>query len=231
MKAVKILVCLLAVLVLGVSVSSAQFSVGADLVSRYLWRGWDFGNSAAVQPALAYSAPAGTGSFEIGAWGSFGIAGGIGTSDAYNENDLYASYSNGPVSVVFTDYFFPGYSGDDQFDEFGKDGAHILELGASAGNEIVSGSVYYAFSTPTEQGIEKSWYLELGVTPPYEVDDIGISLFIGAGNGFYDFVEDGAESKFVISNLGVTVNRGMFSTTWAMNPDQKTTFLVFMMSL
>ena len=226
MKTVKIFALVLILLCLSVSASFAQFSAGADVVSRYLWRGWDFGNSAAVQPALAYTGAVGEGSFEIGAWGSFGITGGgLFGDDSFNENDLYASYSNGPISVVFTDYFFPAYEGDDDWYDFGDNGAHILELGASVGNEIISGSAYYAFLTPSS--VQKSWYFEVGITPPYEVEDIGLSLFIGGGNGFYDFVQGSENTKFVVSNFGITVSKGMFSTTWAMNPDQKTTFLVF----
>jgi hypothetical protein len=231
MKSPKISILALLFVLATVTASFAQLSAsaGADLVSRYLWRGWDFGNSAAVQPALAVSTPAGEGSFEIGAWGSFGVAGGIGTSDAFNENDLYASFSYEQFSFVLTDYFFPGYSGDDGFFKFGDDGAHILELGAAVEQDIFSASAYYAFSAP--EGTEKSFYVELGVTPPLELEDVGMSLFIGGGNGFYDFVDTGEDTKFVVTNIGVTVSRGMFASTWAVNPDQKTSFLVFMVSL
>ena len=33
----------------------AELSLGADLVSRYIWRGKDFGNSPAIQPNVAFS--------------------------------------------------------------------------------------------------------------------------------------------------------------------------------
>jgi hypothetical protein len=224
MQKAKIAVLLFGVLFMTVSVSHAQFSVGADVVSRYLWRGWDYGNSAAVQPAIAFSAPAGNGSIEIGAWGNFSL-----TDGSANENDLYVSYSNGPFSVLFTDYTFPAFSGDDNFFKLGDDGAHILELGGTVGNEIVSGSAYYAFSAPA--GVEKSWYFEGAVTPPYEVEDIELSAFISAGNGFYDYVSDGEDTKLVLVSLGLTVTRGIFFGTYAINPDQETSFLVFGISL
>jgi hypothetical protein len=220
----------LILLSVSVTASFAQFSAGADIVSRYLWRGWDFGNSAAVQPALAYTTAAGEGSFEIGAWGSFALTGGgLFGDDSFNENDLYVSYSNGPVSVVLTDYFFPAYEGNDDWYDFSGEGAHIVEIGGSVGNDIVAGSVYYAFLTP--DAIEKSFYFQVDITPPYEFEDVGVGLFIGGGNGFYDFVPGSENTKFVLSNFGITVSRGMFATTWAMNPDQKTTFLVFAASL
>ena len=39
--------------------------LGADIMSRYVWRGTDFGNTAAIQPSLSFS----SGGFTVGAWG------------------------------------------------------------------------------------------------------------------------------------------------------------------
>jgi hypothetical protein len=213
---------LLSLLCVGISTSRAQFDAGGDLVSRYLWRGWDFGNSAAAQPYLSFGAPVGDGSLEAGAWGNFAL-----TSGNVNELDLYASYSIGPVTAIFTDYYFPPFDGDDNF--FDISDFHILELGAGVGNDHVSFTGYYAFSTPED--VEKSVYFEVAGTPPYSVDGIDLRLFIGAGNGFYDFVEEGKESEFVVTNIGITVSKGAISTTYAINPDQQTSFLVLMFSL
>ena len=49
-----ILSCLSALLLSSIVVPSslAQISLGADFVSRYVWRGLDFGESFSVQPAL-----------------------------------------------------------------------------------------------------------------------------------------------------------------------------------
>ena len=41
--------------------------LGADIMSRYVWRGTDFGNSAAIQPGLSYSKEG----FTVGAWGAW----------------------------------------------------------------------------------------------------------------------------------------------------------------
>lgn len=77
----------------------AGIDFGADLVSRYIWRGIDFGNSVSVQPFLSFS----TGGFEAGAWASYPFTNaGKGT----NENDLYVTYSFGSVALTVTDYFF-----------------------------------------------------------------------------------------------------------------------------
>ena len=34
---------------------SVRFSLGADLASRYIWRGKDYGNSPAIQPNVSFS--------------------------------------------------------------------------------------------------------------------------------------------------------------------------------
>ena len=55
--------------------ASAEVGLGADVVSRYIFRGVDFGNSAAVQPYLSVSQEVASGTLEVGAWGSFSITG------------------------------------------------------------------------------------------------------------------------------------------------------------
>lgn len=201
----------------------AQFDIGADVVSRYVWRGWDFGNSAAVQPALTYGNELAGGALEIGAWGSFAL-----TSGAANENDLYVSYSTGPVTVVVTDYYFPGYTGADKFGNYGENGGHILEAGAGFSAGIFSLMGFYNFSGFDS---ENSAYVELGVTPPYEVEGIELGLFVGAGNGVYDFVAAGESPEFVLTNVGLSVSKDNYSASYIVNPDQETSFLVFGISL
>ena len=85
------------------------FFLGSDLVSRYVWRGQDLGNSAAVQPALGFRWKG----LEAGAWGSYAITShkvrinDSTTIDAgpYAECDLYASYTYKWFTFLFYDYF------------------------------------------------------------------------------------------------------------------------------
>lgn len=193
----------------GVENAYAQFSIGADLVSRYVFRGTDFGNSASIQPTLSYAA----GGFEIGAWGSYAItAAGAGA----NENDLYISYSSGPFGLVLTDYYFP--EGNDFFEYSDDAGVHILEIGGSYSAGVASLSAFYNFSGDDEN----SFYTELGIDVPYEVEDIGVSLFAGFGNGLYT-----TDTDFNAVNLGITVSSGPWSASYILNPEAETNFLVF----
>jgi hypothetical protein len=53
-----------------VSDKSVTLNFGADVMSRYIWRGIDFGNSPAVQPSLFLSWRG----LNVGAWGSYSFA-------------------------------------------------------------------------------------------------------------------------------------------------------------
>ncbi len=46
--------------------SPGNFSVSADLVSSYVWRGSKFGKGPAIQPTVKFT----SGGFTLGAWGS-----------------------------------------------------------------------------------------------------------------------------------------------------------------
>jgi hypothetical protein len=74
-----------------------KLNVGADLMSRYVWRGLDYGSSPSIQPTLSF----GIGDFEIGYWGAIAL------TTNYLESDLYLKYSFKGFSVAVTDYFIP----------------------------------------------------------------------------------------------------------------------------
>lgn len=77
--------------------SKCDYSISADLVSRYVWRGGDFGNSPAIQPTLQASC----GKFSIGTWGSTSI-----TSFNLQEADLFASFEIWKLKFSCWDYFY-----------------------------------------------------------------------------------------------------------------------------
>lgn len=74
-----------------------DYSVSADLVSRYVWRGTDYGNSPAIQPTLELSYK----NISAGAWGSFTF-----NSLPIQETDLYLSASIWKFKFTCWDYFF-----------------------------------------------------------------------------------------------------------------------------
>lgn len=176
-------------------------SIGADVVSRYVWRGTDFGESMSVQPALTL----GFGGLEVGAWGSYSIsASGAGA----NENDIWATYtvmaSNGAsFSFGFTDYYFPGPGADGFF----VSNAHILELSASfSGPESFPISLYAGRMSRNDP--DNSLYLEAGV-PVSAFEDVDLSLTAGMVAGASDFY--GTEGTAFV-NLGISASKDLVIT-------------------
>jgi hypothetical protein len=89
--------------------SGAALNFGADLMSRYVWRGIDFGNSPAVQPNFSFSWKG----LNIGCWGTYAFAkqsvrvNDTTTIDAgtYAETDLYISYTFKWFTLMVFDFF------------------------------------------------------------------------------------------------------------------------------
>ncbi len=112
-----------AVLIAGVMPGSvsAQVGVGVDIMSRYVWRGADFGNSPSIQPEITYSYRG----LEIGSWAAVATTG---NPDGY-EVDWFASYTfgtgAGDLSLYLTDYTFPVPEAGGYF----SSESHFLEAG------------------------------------------------------------------------------------------------------
>ncbi len=189
----------------------AEVGLGADVVSRYIFRGTDFGNAATIQPSLSYS----HGSLEIGAWSSWAITGG-----AANENDLYATYSNGPIAVTVTDYYFPTAVGAEFLNFDADGGSHTLEIMGTVDLEAVS--VTGAVNVHGDD--DDSIYLEVALPLSGEWSEgADVSVAVGAGNGVYT----GADTDFALVVLSVTASKDSYSASYILNPESELTFLVF----
>ena len=187
-------------LLLILSMLNGEVTIGADVVSRYVWRGTDFGNAAAVQPSIETT----IGPVALGAWGSWSIS--PGPADASgNECDLYASTTVGPVGLTLTDYFFPAYAGTDSLLNVDK---HVFEL--SGGADVGPVSVLAAANVSGDD--DNSTYLELTYG----------AFSLGLGNGAYS-----TDGEFAPVSIGVSASRDNFSASYIINPDQETSFLVF----
>ena len=106
--------------------NSSPISVGADLVSRFVWRGTDFGGSPSIQPCIE----ADIFGLTLGAWGAYTV-----NAPGAQEADLYISYTIADlVSLGFTDYFYPDDAAGMM--NYFSDSTHIVEFnaGLSAGD-------------------------------------------------------------------------------------------------
>lgn len=220
-----------------VSVHGQELSVGSDIVSRYIWRGFDLGaGSPSIQPNIAFSASG----FEAGFWAA------LPTSDpnALEEIDFYASYTfnlnnSSGISIGFTDYMNPNngtrIGNFNNYDDPNGSGAHFLEANLNyfgPENFPLSLSFNLFFYNVKNNPI----YIQAGYST--SVKDIGFEVFAGATPG-EDALYYGEES-FSIINTGITISKELklsenFSLpifgSVILNPSSENLFYVFGVSL
>lgn len=192
--------------------ASAQVdvSVGADFMSRYVWRGTDFGGSPSIQPYLEMSA----GNFVLGAWGAYTT-----NMPGAQEADLYAGYSFGDVfGLTLTDYYFPLDDMSDDYFDF--DANHSMEISGTLTLDkfsLLAGKFFAGAD-------DKSLYIEAGY-------DLGlVNAFIGAGDEVYT-----TDGDFGVVNVGIGASKEIKITDYfslplsgsvILNPESESLFMV-----
>jgi hypothetical protein len=231
--------------------SGGEFSFGTDVVSRYIWRGIDFGDGLSLQPYMAYT----NGPIEIGTWSSWGV-----TSNGANENDLYVTYSIGPVGITVTDYFFPKYplqsfqvdnDGDglvnedpvdkedndkdekidedpveaprDTFLDYSDTGGHTIELMVSLAQGPISllGAINILETKDDAGNTQNTLYVEAGYDLG-EINEVAVSLVAGLGNE--DLTTD---TDLNLINAGINLSKDNYWASYLVNLDRETSYLVF----
>ena len=192
----------------------AEIGIGADVVSRYIFRGTDFGNAVTVQPGIAYSVDMDDRSLEIGAWSSWAIDGA-----GANENDIYASFSVGPVGITVTDYFFPAAAPADFFSYSDGDAVHILEAAVSVDLGMASVMAAFNFSGDSED----SFWVEASLPlDALSTDDVEVGVTVGGGDGVYT-----TDTDPNLVQISLDVSSGDYFAQFILNPEAEITFLVF----
>lgn len=80
-----------------------EVTIGADFVNKYVWRGFDQGSGASIQPTLGLAWKG----ISLTAWGSTSI-----TALEPKEFDVTLGYSIAGFNVSVTDYWWNGESGN-----------------------------------------------------------------------------------------------------------------------
>ncbi len=141
----------------------AQVGMNMDIMSRYVWRGADFGNSPSIQPEITY----GYGGLEIGSWAAVATTG---NPDGY-EVDWFANYTfetgSGDFSLYLIDYTFPVPGTGDYF----SSEAHFLEAGAGV-SELADTPLSFFGGMFLTNDEDHSIYLELA----YDLKAVGFVL-------------------------------------------------------
>ncbi|WP_297088393.1 hypothetical protein [uncultured Draconibacterium sp.] len=185
---------LLLVAVTAPTVKAQEVDAGLDIYSSYVWRGIKFGEGAAFQPWVEFSA----GGFAIGAWGSYCVS-----DNEAAEADLYASYGfdlgeNASLSFTLTDYYFPGTTADPVSWTDGDN--HFFEPMVGLGVGAFSFSAAYMFYDGAGKDGDASGdlYVEAAVTAG------PVDITLGGGNGAYSMKDD---AGFDICNIGISTSK------------------------
>ena len=138
-------IALAALMALSVTGAKAQDKVegtiGADIVSRYYWRGQALGDGA-IQPTLGLSWKG----LSLTAWGSYGF---VDTNDT-KEFDLTLAYSTGGFHAGITDYWFDrGVS----FDGTPFEDAKYFSYAAHKTSHVYEANIGYDFGV-----VALNWY-------------------------------------------------------------------------
>ncbi len=220
----------------GAAIAENTVSVSATsaFVSRYNWRGTDYGDAFSVQPALTLTVRG----FNTGLWGSY--------SANFEEIDTWASYSfQVPNSVAITglvtDYFFPDTEVElfnfNNWDDPDGPGAHTLELGASIAGPEKFPVIFSAFvNVYNDEGKNKYFQLDYNTT----LSETALGLTVGATTGSKKNPGYYGSDDFAVLHLGAKLSRSIeLSDKFSLpvfgqvivNPNSEQAFMIFGFSL
>lgn len=214
-----------------------EATVGADVVSGYVWRGQDLGD-AAVQPSASVTYKG----FSLGAWGSYGIV----DSDDTKELDFTASYSAGGFTVGVTDYWFSGAEEQDRYFMYNAHRtAHVFEanVGYDFGKCSVNWYTNFAGSDYRADG-KRAYSSYVEIAAPFKLGGLQWNAAVGAvpfkSGATYLNASGEPVDGFAVTNVTLSASRDVkiteqfslpvFAAVTA-NPNSQKMYLTFGVSL
>jgi hypothetical protein len=223
------------------STSFAQdlsLSVGADIVSLYVWRGLNVNNAANIQPALTLSVSG----FSAGFWGSYAIFNNQTENPYSQEIDTWISYTyeftNGmSIGAIITDYYYPSsgvsWGNFNNYNNPDGAGAHTIETGL-----VINGPT----SVPLTIAGYVNVYNDGGNNTYFQADyllsvtDVSLDFFVGAAGGSEENPGYYGIESFNVINIGLKAAKSVkiteeyslpLSTTLIINPNSNIAYFVF----
>lgn len=237
--------------------SHISLDVSADLVSRYIWRGKQFGGSSPnIQPNLALN----LGNFQIGNWSSYSLGG----DNFVQEFDMFYNYTffKKMFTITVTDYFFPNETVNYNYYDFKKtqtghvfegmisfNGTEKLPLSVFVGVNFYGADAIRLGDEPSSSdfnqrvGIQYSTYAEIAYSTSFKT--VGVNAFLGLNltnpksadsetgfigeTGYYG-------DRIGVVNIGLTASKSIpitckyslpISISLITNPESKKVFAVF----
>ena len=149
-----------------------EASVGADLVSGYIWRGQDLGG-VSIQPSLGISYKG----LSLGAWGSVGFE----SSDT-KEFDLTLGYSTGGFSISVTDYWFNTQVPTNKYFKYGAHStAHVFEaqVGYDFGPLAINWYTNFAGADGVKENGKRAYSSYLALSAPFSLGGLDWTVDVG----------------------------------------------------
>lgn len=171
-----------------------EASVGADLVSGYIWRGQDLGG-VSFQPSVSISYKG----FSLEAWGSVGFE-----SKDDKELDLTLGYENGGFSLSVTDYWFnsgPGY-----FHYGARNTAHTFEaqIGYDFGPLAVNWYTNFAGTDGVNKDDKRAYSSYLSLAAPFNLGGLEWTAEVGATPWATDYYD---ANGFAVCDVSLGVSK------------------------
>lgn len=170
--------------------SKLEASVGADLVSRYVWRGQELGG-ASIQPSLSVSYKG----LSLSAWGSVDLSDTFNGNETTKELDLTLNYQTGGFNIGVTDYWFTGGAGYFQYAAHETKHTFEANIGYDFGFMAVKWFTNFAGITGNYEG-DRAYASYISVAAPFQLGGLNWTAEIGAtpwANDFYNNTANGFE--------------------------------------
>jgi uncharacterized protein (TIGR02001 family) len=210
--------------------SKVDFSLGADFVSSYVWRG-AYQTSAAIQPSMGVSAYG----FSLSAWGSVPFQG------VDKEVDFTAAYEIDGLKVAITDYWWAGegaykyFTYDSHATEHHFEGTLEYTLPFKKFPLSLGWNTMFAGEDYTKANGDRAYSTYISASYPFKVKDVDLGLSIGITPWEGMYAED-----FSVINIGLKAEKEIRITEKfalpvfgevMVNPRSEDIFFVFGFSL
>lgn len=182
---------------------SVKVDVGADLVSRNIWRGQDLGG-VSIQPSLniAYKG------WSLEAWGSMGFD----LNDS-KEIDLTLGYSIGNFQVSVTDYFFDDGIGYLHYGARNTNHTFEAQIGYDFGPIMLGWCTNFAGYDGINQKGSRAYSSYISAEVPFQLGGMDWSFEVGATPWATDFYNESespscsGSNGFAVCNISLGVNK------------------------
>ena len=169
-----------------------EASVGADVVSKYIWRGQDLGGIS-IQPSLSIAYKG----FSLSAWGSVGTK-----SSDDKEIDLTLGYEAGGFSIAITDYWVDGSTGYFHYGARNTDHVFEAEVGYDFGPLAISWATNFAGADGVKENGKRAYSSYISLSAPFTLGGLDWAAEIGATPWETDYYNDGT-GGFAVCNISL----------------------------